>query len=167
MLKKFASFFFEPRIALLIFVFFLIAALIFLDEEGAFVGKFLQFGPSTDPKTQTTFLHMKLDTWHKVIMVYIIAFLSAFLQNYYGTVMYDFIHNYAWNPVIKKIDYSKKWTYLITTIEPILYFILGIVSFFIFFTQQLQFIFIQFFANSLINIPYTWYRLSQKTFTKP
>lgn len=42
---KVSKFFFEPRIALFIFVSFLLATLIFLDVEGAFIGNFLKFGP--------------------------------------------------------------------------------------------------------------------------
>jgi hypothetical protein len=164
---KVSKFFFEPRIALFIFVSFLLATLIFLDVEGAFVGNFLKFGPGKTEEDTATFLHMKLDTWTKVIIVYFIAFFVSIMRSYYQTVMFDFIHSYAWNPAIKKINYSKKWTYLIGTVEPLLYFLLSIIEFYILFTRQLQFILIQFLGSAIIDIPYTLYRLSTKKFSSP
>ena len=166
-INRIAKYFFEPRMALFIFIFFLITTLIFLDVEGAFVGNFLTFGPGKTEADTTTFLHMKLDTWPKVIIVYVIAFLVSIMRNYYGTVMFDFIHSYAWNPALKKIDYSKRWTYIIACVEPLLYVILSIIEFFILFTRQLQFILVQFLGSAIIDIPYTIYRLNTKTFTKP
>jgi hypothetical protein len=81
------NYLFEPRIAFVIFICFIIGYLVFLDEEGAFKD-FVKFGP--DPSIK--FLGMKVDTWKKVILIYIVGFFSALLQRYYGTVMYDFIH---------------------------------------------------------------------------
>ena len=160
-------FFFEPRNALFLFAIFLIIALVFLDAEGAFQKKFLAFGPCKNPADQTTFLQMKLDTWPKVCIVYAIAFLSSIMDNYYGTVSFDFIHSYAWNILVKTIDYSKFWTYAVVIIEPLLLVILNTIKIFILITQQLQFILIQFLGASIINIPYAMYRLGTKKFTRP
>ena len=82
------NYLFEPRIAFMIFICFIIGYLVFLDEEGAFKD-FTKFGP--DPSIK--FLGMKVDTWKKVILIYIVGFFSALLQGYYGTVMFDFIHS--------------------------------------------------------------------------
>jgi hypothetical protein len=166
-INRLAKYFFEPRIALFIFILFLVTTLVFLDIEGAFVGNFLKFGPGKTEEDSATFLHMKLDTWPKVLIVYIIAFLVSIMRSYYGTVMFDFIHSYAWNPALKKINYSKKWTYIIAIVEPLLYVILGIIDFFILFTRQFQFILIQFLGSAIIDIPYTIYRLNTKKFTSP
>lgn len=92
--------------------------LIGLDVEGAFDKKFMIVGPAKDP---AVFLQMRLDTWGKVLIVYAIAFLSSLLRNYYGTVAQHFIHDYAWNPLIKTIDDSKFWTHTIIEIEPLLF----------------------------------------------
>ena len=50
LLSKIRDILFEPRIALIIFVFFMIGYLILLDYEGTFQEKFLHFGPSKDTK---------------------------------------------------------------------------------------------------------------------
>lgn len=164
--NRFYNFFFEPRIALFIFVMFLIATMVFLDKEGSFEN-FFTFGPGKDPEKQATFMHMKIDSWHKVLLLYVICFMLSIMRTYYQTVMSDFIHSYAWNRAIKKIDYSKKWTYFICMFEPLIYFTLGIIEFFILFTRQFQYLFIQFFGAMIIDIPYTMYRLSSKKFTLP
>lgn len=54
------NYLFEPRIAFMIFICFIIGYLVFLDEEGAFKD-FTKFGP--DPSIK--FLGMKVDTWKK------------------------------------------------------------------------------------------------------
>ena len=83
--------------------------MVLLTEEGAFKHKFLNFGPSN----HTKFLGLTLDTWDKVIMVYIVGFMSTFLTAYYNTVAHNFIHGFIWNPAYtKKIQMSKIYTAL-------------------------------------------------------
>ena len=160
MLKLFKNYLFEPRIAFVIFVAFIIGYLVFLDEEGAFKN-FTKFGP--EPNTK--FLGMKLDTWKKVILVYFVGFLSAILQSYYGTVMFDFIHSKLWNPAYKEtIPISKTWASVIVTMEPLLYWFLSIVQFFITLTMQLQFIIPQFIGQLIIDIPYGLMKIGEKKF---
>jgi hypothetical protein len=156
------NFFFEPRIAFFIFLTFIIAYMIFLDEEGAFKD-FLKFGPDPEQK----FLGMKIDTWQKVILLYIIGFFSSLLQAYYGTVMYDFIHSKLWNPAYKeKIQISKAWATVICCVEPLLYWLLIIVQFFITLTMKLQFMIPEFLGQIVVNIPYSLLKISEKKFTK-
>ena len=62
------EFFFNVKIAFYVFIAFIIIYLVLLTEEGAFKHKFLNFGPSN----HTKFLGLTLDTWDKVIMVYIV-----------------------------------------------------------------------------------------------
>ena len=166
-LKKIFDYAFEPRIAFFTFLVFLIITLVMLDEEGAFVNNFFHFGPSTDEKNQAKFIGMKLNTWTKVIIVYIVAFLTSVLTAYYQNVISQFIHMYAWNPAIKTIDYSKKWTYIITGFEPILYLLLNVITFFITLTTQFQYIFIRFLGSFIVSTPFDWLILSKKKFTKP
>ena len=159
--SKLRDLLFEPRIALIIFVFFMIGYLIILDYEGTFQEKFLHFGPSEDTK----FLNMTIDTWEKVIVMYILAFATALLTNYYSTVMYDFIHSKIYNPAFtKKIDIPKKWVQAIVTLEPVMYWILGIIQFFISLTMQLQFLVPQLIGTAIIEISYGLFKVSENKF---
>tara|TARA_B100001093_G_scaffold495547_1_gene540155 strand:+ start:2310 stop:2795 length:486 start_codon:yes stop_codon:yes gene_type:complete len=160
-MNKLVNFFFEPRIAFIIFVLFIFGYLILLDEEGAFTENFLRFGPSED----TEYLTMKINSWSKVISVYFVAFLTTFLSTYYNNVSHNFIHDYLWNPAYTdKIPVSKWFTSMIVSIEPILYWILEIMSVFINFTFELQYILPKFLGNLIIQIPYGIYKVNQKAF---
>ena len=161
MLKFLKRTFFEPRIAFGIFVVFIIIYLILLDVEGAFSENFLKFGPDKNTK----FLGMKMDTWTKVILVYVVSFFSSILTSYYGTVMWDFIHSKVWNPAYKeKIGISKLWTTIIVVIDPLLYWVLTIIDFFITLTMRLQFLIPQFIGTSLIDIPYALMKINENKF---
>ena len=163
MYNNLINYFFNVKTAFYIFIIFIMIYLIILDEEGAFKDKFLRFGPSEDTK----FLHMKLNTWNKVILVYLIGFFSTLLTSYYNTVAYDFIHGFIWNPAYtKKINMSKTWTSIIVSLEPLLFWILNILNFFIDFTMELQFIIPKFLGASLIDIPYGLFKVNQKKYIK-
>lgn len=41
---------------------------------GSIFKKFMHFGPSTDPETAAEFLGAHIDTWPKVIALYILGF---------------------------------------------------------------------------------------------
>ncbi len=108
---------------------------------------------------------MTLDSWDKVILVYVIGFFSSLLTTYYSTVSYDFIHSFIWNPAYTKtIPVSKWWTSLIVTLEPILYWTLGILNFFINLTMELQYIIPKFIGNMIVNVPYGLYKVNQKKY---
>ena len=155
------KFFLNPKIAFIIFLTFIIIYLVLLDEEGAFQKKFLNFGPSKETK----FLNMTLDTWPKVISVYLIGFFSTLLTQYYQTVSYDFIHSFIWNPAYNKpIKMSKKWTQLIVSTEQVLYWILSTLNFFVTLTMELQYIIPKFLGDIIINVPYQLYKVEQKKF---
>jgi len=152
---------FEPRIAFIIFVFFMIGYLILLDYEGTFKNKFLNFGPSEDTK----FLNMNIDSWEKVFIMYFLAFATSLLTSYYSTVMYDFIHSKIYNPAYKdKINISKNWVKAIVILDPILYWILGIIQFFISLTMQLQFLIPQLIGTAIIDIAYGLFKVSENKF---
>tara|TARA_B110000908_G_C10262557_1_gene460447 strand:- start:1129 stop:1620 length:492 start_codon:yes stop_codon:yes gene_type:complete len=163
MFNNLIKYLFNIKISFFIFIIFIIVYLVVLDEEGAFKDKFLRFGPSEDSK----FLNMKLNTWNKVILVYIIGLLSSFLTSYYNNVSYDFIHSYIWNPAYtKKIKMTKGWTQIIVILEPLMYWTLGILDFFITFTMELQYIIPKFIGTSLIDIPYSIFKINQKKYIK-
>jgi hypothetical protein len=153
--------FFEPRIAFSIFIICLAGYIAFLAEEKAFSAGFLKFGPDPDLK----FLGMKVNTWNRVILLYVIGFFSAILTAYYQTVMFDFIHSKLWNPAYtKKMQVSKLWATIVVSVEPVLYWILSILKFFLTLTIRLQFLLPQLFGQLLVNIPYNIMKVGEKKF---
>ena len=136
--------------------------MVFLDAEGAFTNNFLKFGPDDNTK----FLHMKVNTWTKVILIYIVSFFGSILTRYYNTVMWDFIHSKVWNPAYKINGYIKKWTSVIITVDPLLWWILHIINFFITLTMRLQFLIPQFIGGMVVSIPYALMKISEKKFKK-
>ena len=150
---------FKPKVSFFIFLICLIVYLILLDEEGAFKNNFLKFGP--DPNTK--FLGMAMNTWEKVILVYFISFFSSILQTYASTAMFNFIYLKMWNPAYKtKINMTKTWAQIITTIEPLLIWILRIIQFFCSMTMQLQFLIPQFLGHALTSVPYGLLKVDEK-----
>lgn len=154
----------NPKIALFIFIIFIIGYLVFLDLEGAFTEKFLHFGPGTNSKNTTSFLGIKLDSWQKVGIMYAVGFFSALLTTYYQTVMGQNLHSYVWNRAITKVPFEKFWTYIIVLLEPFFYQILSIIGFFTNLTLQLQFLIPQFIGSYIADVPFTIHLLNQKTF---
>ena len=149
----------SPKVALIIFTLFLVGYIAFIDEEGGFTQDFLKWGPSN-----TRFLGVKLDSWHKVIMMYLVGFTSALMTTYYRTVMSNNIHSYIWNRALESVPYSKTWTYIIVMLEPFFYQVLEIIQFFTTLTMQFQFIVPQFVGGFLADIPFTLQRLGEKRF---
>jgi len=155
------NFFFNPKIAFIIFICFITGYLIFLDEEGSFGKKFFKFGPDED----TTFLNMKINTWPKVILLYFLGFLSTLCISYYNTVTFDFIHSKLWNPAYNEpLNVSKLWTTIMILVDPIIYWALEIIQFFINLTMRFQFLFPQLLGTLLAQIPYGLYKISQNKF---
>ncbi len=152
---------FEPRFALVVFICIVVGYLIFLDKEGAFQKKFLNFGPSPDSK----FLNITLDNWGKVIAVYIIGFLSAFSTSYYANVTSSFVSGVLLNPAFKdKIQHSIFWGKFLVVMDPIISWIMTSLQFFITLTMELQYMLPQFLGHITITIPSNLYNLSFKKF---
>ena len=158
------DFFMSPKVALFIFTIFIVCYIIFIDEEGGFTEQFTHFGPGTNEKNTTKFLGIKLDSWTKVSMLYVVGFFSSLLTSYYQTVMGQNIHSYIWNRAIKDVPYSRTWTYLVVIMEPFFYQVLQIVQFFTNLTLQLQFIIPQFIGSYLADVPFTLKLLGEKRF---
>lgn len=156
--------FFHPKASFIIFSSFITIYMAFLFYEHAFDGNhFLRFGPSDD----LAFIGMKINTWNKVYAMYAIGFLSTLLIAYHHTVMYDFIHSKVWNPAYKeKIELSKSFTIMLMSFEPIFYFLLRIMQFYVTMTMQLQFLIPELIAQCLIDIPYGIMKASEKKYTK-
>jgi hypothetical protein len=153
-----------PNVAFFVFIVFLIVYFIFLDEEGTFNEKFLQFGPGTNEKNTTKFLGMKIDSWKKVVLLYFVSFFSSLLTAYYQNVVGQGMHAYIWNPAVKEVPFSKFWTYVIITFEPFIYFFLNIIQFFTNLTMQLQFLIPQFIGSYIAQTPFDYRWLSKKKF---
>jgi hypothetical protein len=158
------EFFMSPKVALIIFTLFLVAYITFIDVEGGFQGNFLHFGPGTNEQNTTSFMGVKLDTWTKVGLLYVVSFFASLLTSYYQTVMSNNIHSYIWNRALSSVPYSKTWTYAIVLMEPFFYQVLSIVQFFTNMTLQLQFIIPQFLGGLIAEVPFTLQRLGEKRF---
>ena len=158
------EFFMSPKVALIVFTLFLVAYIVFIDEEGGFKGKFLHFGPDTDASNATSFMNIKLDSWNKVGLLYAVSFFAALLTTYYQSVMSNNIHSYIWNRALTTIPYPKTWTYAIVLMEPFFYQILSVVQFFTSLTMQFQFILPQFVGSLIADLPFTLKRLGEKRF---
>lgn len=158
------EFFTSPKVALIVFTLFLVGYIVFIDEEGGFTKSFLHFGPGISDDTTTKFMGIKLDSWHKVILLYFVSFFSALLTAYYDTIMKNQLHSYLWNHAIRRVPFSKSWTYAIVLMEPFFFQVLAIVQFFTSMTMQLQFIVPQFLGDFIASVPFTLQRMGDKRF---
>ena len=151
---------FEPFHALLIFLIGLLVLLVILDLEGAF-DDFMKFGPDDDAH----FLKIKLDTWPKVIVVYMISFLCAILQQYYSMVINKgFISSHILNPKFVKMQTNKERAKFIIYLYPICLWALNIVTFFVTLTMKLQFLIPYLLGSMVVNYNFLMYQLSKKIF---
>mgnify|MGYP006106244199 CR=1 FL=1 len=141
-----------------LFIVAMISMLIFLDEEGAFE-TFINFGPSKDIK----FLNLKVDTWTKLILVYIISFLSAFLTQFYkANIISGFFSSQLANHAVKKLDVTRtEAKYLIWT-RPISWWFLSIIGFMVTLSMQLQFMLCGLLGSMCAEIPFYLSVLSDK-----
>lgn len=119
----------------------------------------MTFGPS-----DSRFMMMKLDTWPKVIVLYVVSFLSAMMTTYYDNVMETNIHSYIWNPAVKKVPFSRTWTYLIVFLEPIFMEILGLITLLASLTLQLQFLLPEILGSMIAETPFVLKILGTKKF---
>ena len=153
---------YHPMSAIIIFCVGLFVMLFLLDEEGAFTKNFLHFGPEKNTK----FLHIELNTWNKVYIVYGISFGVALLQLYYSQIIKgDFIKGYFENPAHKgKLDVTKNMMKFIIFVNPIAQWILQIITFFVTMTMQLQFVLPQLIASLFIVYPYHMKKYGENTY---
>lgn len=151
---------FDPFHALFIFLFGLMIILVILDTQGAFVD-FTKFGPDENAH----FLKIKLDTWPKVIIVYIISFLCAVLQQYYVMIIgKGFISSRILNPEFIKMQTNKKKSEFIIYLYPFCMWSLNIVTFFVTLTMKLQFLLPYLLGSIVVNYSYLINELNKKSF---
>jgi hypothetical protein len=154
----------DPRTILFLSMCFFTGYISFIYEEGGFSQQFLHFGPGTTDENTTQFLGIVLDTWPKVGLMYLAGFISSLMSTYYSYAMINNLHSYIWNRAIKKVPFSKRWTYVVVFAEPFFMQVLTIITFFTSLTLQFQFIIPQFIGSVIIEIPFTIQRLREKQF---
>ena len=166
-LTRFATRISAPITVLIASLTFMAGYMTFIALEGGFSSQFLHFGPGTNASNTTTFVGIVLDTWPKVYLMYFVSFLSSIMNTYYTYSMSNNLHSYIWNKAITKVPFSKRWTYVVIFSEPFLYLVLSITTFYTNLTMQLQFLIPQFIDCTLMEIPFTFQRLREKTFEFP
>lgn len=143
---------------------------LFFAYEGyqtGFKDNFLKFGPTEDENgNSASILGIKLDNWENVVLAYIIIFLSTILQTYYSYAVEHSLFKYLSNPLIKNINYSKFWAYLLSFLDPLMHILLHIVTFFATATFQLQYILPQLLGIYLASLPFIYKKLNSKKFLK-
>jgi len=161
---KYLNWFLDPMIALCIFVIFVVGYIIFIDTQGGFSKKFLHFGPGTNEENTASFLGVRLDTWTKVSLMYVVSFFSALVTQYYNTAVGLNLHSYLWNRAVPVIPYAKIPTLIVLFTEPLLGEILSVITFLTTLTLQLQFILPQALGSYVVYVPGVLARLKGKTF---
>lgn len=175
--RSIIDWFMKPSTALVLFIIILIIYFIVVDESGGFTDNFLHFGPSK-PKDEsgelgeeggmggdgTSFLGIKLDTWGKVITLYLISFFSSFVSEYYESVVSETVSTAVWNDAIHELEGGKVTTYVIAAFDPLIGQILEILKVLTAMTMQLQFILPNILGSYAMRLPISMYMLSKKTF---
>ena len=158
------DFLYHPIIAFLILIAFFIIYILFIEIEDGFSHGFLQFGPGTTPETTTTFIGIKMDTWPKVGMLYVIAFLSAFMSRYYGFAIGQNLGSYAYQHAQKVVPFDKYWSYFLLCSQPVIWQTFSVLQLFAALTLQLQFILPEMLGHLCSYIPGIMQRLAEKEF---
>lgn len=151
-----------PVLAVFVFMLFLIGYFIFLDLEGGFSNGFLQFGPgATDEEHATYFMSIKVDTWTKTYVLYLISFLSGLLSSYYNATL-----NKGFLPALDRtvVPYGKNETYAISLLDPLIVEFIYVIQVFATITLQLQFILPWVLGSYIAQLPFILSNLSTKTF---
>jgi len=156
----------NPKIAFIIFLIWILIFLIILGYEGIFSKKFLHFGPSNDPETQTSFLGSPVDSWKKVITLYALGFLSVCFTTYYNDIFVTWIDYHVKDHKQKTINIKKRTAYILTIIDPILELINKTLGLFVLLTFQLQFIVPQLFGELFVTLFSSKRFFSKKQFIK-
>ena len=144
--------------AMNLFVIAMLAMLFFLDEEGAFKN-FTHFGPSEDTK----FLNMKVNTWAKITIVYVISFLSAFLTQFFrANITTGFFSSQLANHAVNKLDVTRGEAQYLIWSHPLSWWFLSIVGFMVTLTMQLQFMLFALCGSMIAEIPFYLSILSEK-----
>ena len=139
----------DPRISLLVYTAWILILLISLHLLGITNDtQFFNFGPSEND----TFLGNSINTWTKVIILYLISFFTSAFNTYYGSVYGTWFFNQVKDTERNYLDVSKKQAKLMTIIAPIVTGINDIVGIFILLTQELQYILPQILGEVIVSV---------------
>jgi hypothetical protein len=152
----------NPTVALTTFTTWVLIFVFILGFMGAFSKKFMHFGPSTDPETAAEFLGAHIDTWPKVIALYILGFISSIMHSYYSTVFGAWMMNTVKDDKTKTVNMNRKIAYTLISIDPIISNINSILELFLTLTLQLQFLIPQILGDILASIIVSRSFLSKK-----
>jgi len=152
----------NPTFAFTTFTTWILIFVVILGYMGAFSDHFMQFGPSSDPKLQAVFLGTHIDTWTKTIAIMILGFTSSMFSTYYYTVFGSWLTNTIRDHKAKDLKMSWLKAMTLTTMNPLITGINGVLEFFVTLTMQLQFIFPQILGQVLTTIITTRSFLSKK-----
>ena len=149
---------FSPVWSTIIFVLVITILFALLDEENAFKN-FLHFGPSKDIK----FLTFTMNTWPKVILLYLISFIVAILRDYFNLInTKGFITSTLLNKKVTEVELSRKESEFVIYLYPICIWALNIIVFFVTLTRTLQFLLPYLLGSLTINYPYLFSALDKK-----
>jgi hypothetical protein len=164
-IKNITNILVKPQVALLILLIFIVCYIITIYFLGGFNADFVAFGPYKDKNgNDVSFAGMNLNTWKKVISVYFIILFSSILQVYYNNVITKSMQQDILNNALKKIPYTKFWTYFVSLVDPFIQIMLYVIKFFATATFQIQFIIPQLIGSYIANLPFTFKWLSNKQF---
>ena len=154
----------NPFFAVSVFIGFLIFFFVYLDLEGSFKGGFLHFGPGDDRENTATFLGIQVNSWPKVLVLYMIGFSTGLLSSYYDNVVGESLGKPIFDPNVKELEYSKLGVYTIALIDPLIFQTLKIIEYLTTFTLQLQFILPVILGEYLGDLPFLLNILSLKIY---
>jgi hypothetical protein len=157
--------FYNPYILVIFFIIFLIAYFVYLDVEGSFANEFLHFGPGGSVVNSAQFMGITLDSWSKVLTLYVICFTTGLLSTHYDNVVTTTIINRLTDPNVSSIPYSQAGTYAVVLIDPLIMHSLKVIEFFATLTLQFQFILPLVVGSYLGGLPTVLNILSSKTYT--
>lgn len=172
MLKKITNFIFDIRVAWTLMILYLISLFLYLGFKDAFKdadpdddvnNDFFHFGPDTSGNTK--FFNMKLNDWSRVGLVYFFCFLITFMTKYYEGIMDYVIYSTVWNPAYKDpMTISKPLTFLFLLSDPIIWWLQGIIYFYVLSIRKFQFLLPALLGEIVARWPYNILRINNKTY---
>ena len=142
----------SPQLAIASFTTWVLVFVLILGMMGAFTKNFLHFGPSKDEETAAEFLGARIDTWPKVIQLYLLGFFSSIMHTYYGTVYNAWAMNYIKDVKTKHVNIKKTIAYIMIFLDPLISNINNILELFLTLTLQLQFLIPQLLGDLVASI---------------
>ena len=158
---KFLEFFNNPLIIISIVIVFFIAFMVYLETSRELTSKFWSFGPVLNDKGEYfQYMTFRLDSWTKVIYVYVIIFLTAIVNT-----LYSRFYKTKFKSHLESKDYSimsRIVTFMVLGINPLVDIVSYIVNFFAVACFQFQYLLPLFLGEYLVEIPYIASLLVQK-----